>query len=116
MADSQFEELVRDALDELPDWVAPYLEDVAVQIADRADPSEGDLYGLYEGVPVGGDPVGLPPPSITIFREPLERDFGRDPARARAPGAHHGDPRGRPPFRYRRRPPPHARIRLMGYS
>jgi predicted Zn-dependent protease with MMP-like domain len=81
VADSPFEELVRDALDELPEWVQPYLDGVAVQVADRAEASEGDLYGLYEGVPVGRDPVGLPPPSITIFREPLERDFGREPAR-----------------------------------
>jgi predicted Zn-dependent protease with MMP-like domain len=81
VTDSTFDELVRDALDELPDWVLPYLEDVAIQVVDRADPALGDLYGLYEGVPVGGDPVGLPPPSISIFREPLERDFGRDPAR-----------------------------------
>ena len=52
MADASFEELVRDALDGLPDWVVPYLEDVAR--ADRgalADPGERDLYGLYEGIP-----------------------------------------------------------------
>jgi predicted Zn-dependent protease with MMP-like domain len=81
MADETFDDLVRDALDELPNWVLPYLDDVAIQVVDRADPSLGDLYGLYEGVPVGRDPVGYPPPSISIFRAPLERDFGRDPAR-----------------------------------
>jgi predicted Zn-dependent protease with MMP-like domain len=80
VADVDFEELVRDALDGLPDWVAPYLDDVVLQIEEHARPGEGGLYGLYEGIPLGGDPVGYPPPSITIFRAPLVRDFGRDPA------------------------------------
>jgi predicted Zn-dependent protease with MMP-like domain len=79
--DARFDELVREALDELPDWVAPYLNEIAVEVSDHADPGEGDLYGLYEGVPVGGDPTGSLPPLITIFRDPLVRDFGRDPAR-----------------------------------
>ena len=46
-----FDELVRDALDALPDWVQPYLEDVIIQVADRAPAGMGDLYGLYEGFP-----------------------------------------------------------------
>jgi predicted Zn-dependent protease with MMP-like domain len=79
VADAHFEELVRDALDGLPDWVAPYLDDVVLQIEEHAPPGERGLYGLYEGIPLGGDPVGHPPPSITIFRAPLVRDFGRDP-------------------------------------
>jgi predicted Zn-dependent protease with MMP-like domain len=79
VADTHFEELVRDALDGLPDWVAPYLEDVVVQIEEHASPDQRSLYGLYEGIPLGRDPTGFLPPSITIFREPLVRDFGRDP-------------------------------------
>jgi predicted Zn-dependent protease with MMP-like domain len=79
VADTHFEELVRDALDGLPDWVAPYLDDVVVQIEEDASPDQRSLYGLYEGIPVGADPTGFLPPSITIFREPLVRDFGRDP-------------------------------------
>jgi predicted Zn-dependent protease with MMP-like domain len=81
MDDAEFDELVRDALDELPEWVLPYLEDVAIQVVDRPDPGTGDLYGLYVGVPIGGDPVGQLPPSISIFRSTLERDFGRNHAR-----------------------------------
>jgi predicted Zn-dependent protease with MMP-like domain len=79
--DPMFDELVRDALDALPDWVQPYLGDVIIQVADHAPPGMGELYGLYEGVPVGHDPTGHPPPSIHIYRVPLERDFGRDHAR-----------------------------------
>jgi predicted Zn-dependent protease with MMP-like domain len=81
MDDATFDELVRDALDELPAWVLPYLDDVAIQVVDRPDPGMGDLYGLYVGVPIGGDPVGQLPPSISIFRSTLERDFGRNHAR-----------------------------------
>jgi predicted Zn-dependent protease with MMP-like domain len=80
VTDTHFEELVRDALDGLPDWVLPYLDDVVLQVEEHAPPDLRGLYGLYEGIPLGGDPVGFPPPSITIFREPLVRDFGGDPA------------------------------------
>ena len=80
MADAIFEGLVNDAIDGLPEWVAPYLEDVVIQIEEHAPPDLRGLYGLYEGIPLGGDPTGWPPPSITIFREPLVRDFGRDHA------------------------------------
>jgi predicted Zn-dependent protease with MMP-like domain len=37
------------------------------------------LYGLYEGVPLterGGSYYGVLPDRITIFRGPLQRDFG----------------------------------------
>jgi predicted Zn-dependent protease with MMP-like domain len=78
VADRDFEELVRDALDGLPEWVVPYLDDLVLQIEERSLPGRRSLYGLYEGVPLGGDPTGVPPPSITIFREPLVRDFGED--------------------------------------
>ena len=80
MAHPTFEDLVQDALDGLPDWVEPYLEDVVVQIEEHSRPDQRNLYGEYLGIPLGGDPTGFPPPSITIFREPLVRDFGRDPA------------------------------------
>jgi predicted Zn-dependent protease with MMP-like domain len=77
VSDAMFDELVREALDGLPEWVAPYLDEVVVQIEDRAPAEMGDLYGLYEGVPAELDHTGLPPATITLFRLPLERDFGR---------------------------------------
>jgi predicted Zn-dependent protease with MMP-like domain len=78
----QFEALVADALDGLPDWIAPYLDEVALRVEDDPPPGQR-LYGLYEGVPLGRDPTGSLPPTITLFRHPLERDFGHDPARLR---------------------------------
>ena len=69
-----FEQAVRDALDELPDWALPYLENVAVLVADDA-PGGEDLLGLYEGVPETerGHEEPFDPARITIFRNPLLR-------------------------------------------
>jgi predicted Zn-dependent protease with MMP-like domain len=81
-----FETLVLEALDALPPEFARYLSNVEVQIelrpthfhrrSVRLAPGY-TLYGLYQGVPlterVGGDPIL--PDLITIFQEPLERDF-----------------------------------------
>ena len=81
-----FESLVLEALDTLPAEFARYLENVEIQIEQRPTREHRrsvrlrhgyTLYGLYEGVPlterVGGDPIL--PDLITIFQEPLERDF-----------------------------------------
>src|SRR5215212_5454626 len=81
-----FESIVLEALDTLPAEFARYLENVEIQIEPRPTREHRrsvrlahghTLYGLYEGVPlterVGGDPIL--PDLITIFQEPLERDF-----------------------------------------
>ena len=81
-----FEQLVAEALDELPPAFARYLENVEVLVAARPTLDQRralglkpwhTLYGLYEGVPltqrVGGEP--LLPDVITLFQAPLERDF-----------------------------------------
>jgi predicted Zn-dependent protease with MMP-like domain len=75
-----FESLVRDALDAFPDWIAPYLARVSVQIDERPPPGEEDVYALFDGPALGDDPVGMLPPVITLFRVPLVDDFGHDPA------------------------------------
>ena len=69
MAD--FHEHVRRALDALPPDLARGLENVAVVIEDenRQDP---DLFGLFEEAP-------YMPAKVTIYRRPLEDDFGDDP-------------------------------------
>ena len=73
-----FEQLVADAMDALPGWLAPYLDGVAIQVADAPPAGDRDLYGLYEGIPLGEDPTGALPPVITVFRRPLVEDFGDD--------------------------------------
>ncbi len=80
---ADFEELVRDALDALPGWLAPYLARISVQIDERPPRGYEDTYALFDGPALGDDPVGQLPPVITLFRRPLEEDFGDDPAELR---------------------------------
>ncbi|MGD0196913.1 MAG: metallopeptidase family protein [Solirubrobacteraceae bacterium] len=68
--DRDFEELVRDALDDLPDLLQNALEHVAVIISSGG--RRAGLYGLYQG---GAGHPGR----IVIFRDSLRRDYGRDP-------------------------------------
>ena len=46
-----FEELVADALDELPPEIARLMDNVAIFVEDEAPDGE-DLLGLYEGIPL----------------------------------------------------------------
>ena len=72
--DEDFEELVRDALDDLPDLLRNALEHVAIVISDHG--RKHRAYGLYMGDGPLRDNV---PDRIVIFRDTLRRDFGHDP-------------------------------------
>ncbi|HEX8121711.1 MAG TPA: metallopeptidase family protein [Solirubrobacteraceae bacterium] len=73
--DDDFEELVREALDELPDLLQEALRrNVGVMISDAG--RRHGAYGLYRGDGVARDNV---PDQIFIFRDTLRRDFGHDP-------------------------------------
>jgi predicted Zn-dependent protease with MMP-like domain len=72
--DRDFEELVRDALDDLPDLLQNALRHVAVVISSRG--RKDGLYGLYQG---DGSHRGNHLERIVIFRDTLRRDFGYDP-------------------------------------
>ena len=79
------EQLVREALDELPDDIRELMTNVAVTVEDEPPPGQ-NLLGLYEGVPWGGrGPYysGALPDKITIYRIPLERIAAGDPERLR---------------------------------
>ena len=69
MAD--FEEHVRRALDALPPELARGLENVAVVVEDE-NPTDPGILGLFEEAP-------YMPAKVTIYRLPLEADFGHDP-------------------------------------
>jgi predicted Zn-dependent protease with MMP-like domain len=71
--DGDFEELVRDALDDLPDLLRNALAHVAVVISDGG--RKAGAYGLYQGGTVSRDDVH---DRIVIFRDTLRRDFGHD--------------------------------------
>jgi predicted Zn-dependent protease with MMP-like domain len=72
--DEDFEELVRDALDDLPDLLRNALGHVAVVISDGG--RRAGAYGLYEGGQTRRDDTH---DRIMIFRDTLRRDFGHDP-------------------------------------
>ncbi|MGA2286155.1 MAG: metallopeptidase family protein [Dehalococcoidia bacterium] len=87
MSPRRFDRLVLAALAEIP---PPFDEKLAnVDIVVKRRPGPGDyrrahakrsdrLYGLYEGVPLSermGSYGFEVPDKITLFREPLERDF-----------------------------------------
>jgi predicted Zn-dependent protease with MMP-like domain len=71
--DADFEELVRDALEDLPDLLRNALAHVAVVISDGG--RTRGAYGLYEGGTVAREDVH---DRIVIFRDTLRRDFGHD--------------------------------------
>jgi predicted Zn-dependent protease with MMP-like domain len=73
--DKDFEELVRDAMDDLPDLLRAALDrNVAVVISDQG--RRHGAYGLYNGDGATRDDY---PDKIIIFRDTLRRDFGHDP-------------------------------------
>ena len=67
----EFEEHVRRALDALPSDLARGLQNVAV-VVEEENPAEPDLLGLFEEAP-------YLPAKVTIYRRPLQEDFGDDP-------------------------------------
>jgi len=72
--DSDFEELVRDALDDLPDLLRNALSHVAVVISNGG--RRRGAYGLYQGDGATREDTH---DRIVIFRDTLRRDFGHDP-------------------------------------
>jgi predicted Zn-dependent protease with MMP-like domain len=69
----EFEVLVADALDEIPDEIAALIQNVVVLVEDDAPPDDPTLLGLYDGVALPdriANHTGLPD-RIFIFRSPL---------------------------------------------
>jgi predicted Zn-dependent protease with MMP-like domain len=82
----QFQELVQEAIDALPEEFARALDNVAIVIEDEPtsellgtlglDPRRDTLFGLYQGVPLparGGTAPSILPDKISIFYRPLRR-------------------------------------------
>jgi predicted Zn-dependent protease with MMP-like domain len=76
---SQFDELVIEALDDLPERFQELLHDTPVIISSRG--AEMGAYGLYVGSTIARDGFG---DRIVIFQDTLERDFGHHPELLRA--------------------------------
>jgi predicted Zn-dependent protease with MMP-like domain len=71
--DEDFAELVREALDDLPDLLRNSLRHVAVVVSDQG--RRRRAYGLYEGGTTARNDTH---DRIIIFRDTLRRDFGHD--------------------------------------
>lgn len=72
IAPEAFEDLVVDALDDLPEELASMMDNVAVVVDHDTGP--GELMGLYEGIPLTErDDYGgfAAPDCITIFRRSI---------------------------------------------
>jgi predicted Zn-dependent protease with MMP-like domain len=78
-AATEFELLVAEAIDQLPDEFRELLERTPVVVSHRG--VEHSAYGYYHGDTVAGDNY---PDRIVLFQDTLERDFGYDPDILRA--------------------------------
>jgi predicted Zn-dependent protease with MMP-like domain len=76
---SEFDELVVEALDDLPEQFRRLVESTPVIVSSGGH--EQRAYGLYVGATVAGDGY---PSRIVIYQDTLERDFGHDPELLRA--------------------------------
>jgi predicted Zn-dependent protease with MMP-like domain len=76
---SEFDELVIEALDDLPEEFRALVERTPVVVSRRGH--EHNAYGHYIGGTIARDSY---PDRIVIYQDTLERDFGHDPALLRA--------------------------------
>lgn len=73
---AEFEDLVADALDEVPPELMALLDNVVVLVEDEPPAGEDDLLGLYDGTPLterDGSYTFREPDRILVFRGPLLR-------------------------------------------
>ncbi|MQA24792.1 MAG: hypothetical protein GEU94_04830 [Micromonosporaceae bacterium] len=76
MSRERFEELVGEALDEVPAELTKMMQNVVIMVEDDSPPGEPTLLGLYEGYALtdrGWDYGGVLPDRITLFRNPILR-------------------------------------------
>jgi predicted Zn-dependent protease with MMP-like domain len=76
MSPERFEELVSEALDQVPGELMQFLSNVVILVEDDSPPGEPDLLGLYEGHALterGWDYSLVLPDRITIYRNPTLR-------------------------------------------
>lgn len=87
MKRADFDRVLRQAIDQLPEMFRGALDNLAVVVEDRPPgwllrelgvPRDETLYGLYHGIPLPERSVldsGNLPDKISIYRFPLEADF-----------------------------------------
>jgi predicted Zn-dependent protease with MMP-like domain len=76
MPREEFEDLVSEALDQIPPELTALMRNVVVLVEDDPPPDDPNLLGLYHGVPLterGAWYGGVLPDRILIFRNPTLR-------------------------------------------
>lgn len=85
ISDEEFDKLISEAMDELPQEYIKNMKNVAVTYADEPTPQQHKqlqlrcdqtLFGLYEGIPLTRRGAGynlVLPDKITIFKNPITR-------------------------------------------
>jgi predicted Zn-dependent protease with MMP-like domain len=88
ITDEQFELLINESMDELPEQYITGLKNVAVTYDDEPTPDQREklkltchqsLYGLYEGIPLtrrNGNYSMVLPDKITLFKNPMIQTSG----------------------------------------
>lgn len=79
---TDFPQVIQDTLASLPRDLRDRISNVEILVEDEPPPGQR-LLGLYQGVPLtrrGINYSGALPDKITIYRRPLERIYGHDPA------------------------------------
>ena len=81
MTRREFEKVVQEAVDSLPQEFRDRLENVEFDVKEspnrRQSGRQPALYGLYEGTPIGDRSASNPiefPSKITLFKRAIERD------------------------------------------
>lgn len=84
VTDAEFEKLISDSMDELPEEYITGLDNVAITFEDEPNPAQRQklklrchqtLFGLFEGVPKterGAGYAMVLPDKITLFKKPME--------------------------------------------
>ena len=73
MSRERFEELVSEALDQVPEELTRLIDNCVVLVEDDAPAHDPELLGLYDGIPIterDSTYVMAVPDRITIFRNP----------------------------------------------
>lgn len=76
LTEAEFEDLVGEALDEIPSELAAMMDNVVVLVEDESPPEAHEVLGLYEGTPLterGEWYTGVLPDTIRLFRLPILR-------------------------------------------
>ena len=81
----EFEDVVDQTLESLPEWVLEKIDNLIVVVEEEPTPEQGDILGVYDGVSLAerADYFGVMPDRIVIFRQPhLRLGLTRDELRA----------------------------------